>query len=116
VSGVGNPDKLSDFLKKHQIKIKDHLIFPDHHLFGIDDLKKIAKYAEKNKIDSVLMTLKDFVKIEPFYRKFNVNLDFKFKIYYIDIEFKVLDDKFWQELSQKVIQKAAQLKQVGELT
>jgi tetraacyldisaccharide 4'-kinase len=55
-AAIGNPKRFFDLLTTKNVKIKDTLIFNDHHLFAESDLPK----------ETVIMTEKDAVKCRDF--------------------------------------------------
>ena len=67
VSGIANPRPLKKLLEE-QSKIYDMILFPDHHIFTIDDWKEIKKrfnsISAKDKI--ILSTEKDAVRLIKF--------------------------------------------------
>ncbi len=67
ICGIANPKPIKEFLNAYSITY-DMIIFNDHHIFDMDDLKKIKQQFEKietaNKI--ILTTEKDSVRLEKF--------------------------------------------------
>ncbi|MDD7914587.1 tetraacyldisaccharide 4'-kinase [Polaribacter ponticola] len=84
ITGIANPQPLTDFLKSKRIKFK-HLKFSDHHNFSqkeineIDDKFKIMKSDKK----LILTTEKDYTRLENFIKDLS----------YIQIETNFLSDK-----------------------
>lgn len=64
--GLGNPNSFIDLLKRHEIDIKDFLIYPDHHNYEIKDFELITKVAMNHKVEDIIITEKDSVKIQEF--------------------------------------------------
>ena len=62
-AGIGNPVNFFNLLKKKNIKVKKTLSFPDHYNFSKDELTKICKIAEENKLE-ILTTEKDYLRIK----------------------------------------------------
>ncbi len=67
VCGIANPDPLKEVLTDH-VATYEMLLFRDHHIFNIDDLKEIKKQFEKieNKNKLILTTEKDGVRLSKF--------------------------------------------------
>ncbi len=59
-AGIGLPDKFFDMLKDEGVELSNRIAFPDHHSYGADDIEKIIKVANGNKI---VTTEKDFVRL-----------------------------------------------------
>ncbi len=72
VTAIANASRLDRFLPLH---VKEKFIFPDHHNFCLSELEDIIK---KTGATSLLVTTKDYVKIE----KFGLNLS----ILQLDVE------------------------------
>lgn len=62
--GIGNPQSFLNTLKENNVSVSDCLIFPDHHNYSSDDLKNLTQLAIKNKVDNIITTEKDSIKIE----------------------------------------------------
>lgn len=60
VTAIANASRLDRFLPN---SVKDRFIFPDHHPFTFNELENIVKKRESS---SLLVTRKDWVKIEDF--------------------------------------------------
>jgi tetraacyldisaccharide 4'-kinase len=66
MSGIGNSESFSKFLKFNKFKIQKYIEFPDHHQYTeveINDIIHEAKIANSK----ILTTEKDFVKIPKKY-------------------------------------------------
>lgn len=67
ISGIANPGSLKKYLEE-QSNYYETILYPDHHIFHIDDWKnmkkKFDKIASKNKI--ILSTEKDAVRLMKF--------------------------------------------------
>lgn len=77
--GIGSPDIFFDCLENMGFKIVLKKIFADHHNFLDFEVSKIIEEAKKKQLD-VVTTQKDFIKINPKYRKkiFVAKLKIKF--------------------------------------
>ena len=62
MSGIGNP---KPFVKstREQYKVVATYNFPDHHIYSVDDLQRVAKSLEKHPEARLLTTEKDAVKL-----------------------------------------------------
>lgn len=58
ITGIANPQPILDHLRDSGIKISEHLRFPDHHIFSLDELKKIKAISVP-----IITTAKDAVRI-----------------------------------------------------
>jgi tetraacyldisaccharide 4'-kinase len=64
VVGLADPRPFYDTLLQWDAQLEDFLEFPDHHVYTLDDWKKIA-YVSRG-LDLVVTTEKDLVKLERF--------------------------------------------------
>ncbi|MDR0610475.1 MAG: tetraacyldisaccharide 4'-kinase [Planctomycetaceae bacterium] len=62
--GIGNPNAFHQTLENCGAHIIELVPFPDHHQFKTEDLDELEKIAKRENVDSILCTMKDFVKIE----------------------------------------------------
>ena len=61
-AGIAYPEKFFNSLKQQGAKIVKEMIYPDHHIFGENDLLNLAEIA--NKTQSILVTTKkDHIRI-----------------------------------------------------
>ena len=63
-SGIANPYSFIENLKQNNLKIMEHLIYPDHYNYSFGDIKEIINYADKHRVEDIITTEKDAVKIE----------------------------------------------------
>jgi tetraacyldisaccharide 4'-kinase len=61
--GLGNPAGFRHALATCGFHIDGFREFPDHHLYGPDDLNRLAEWADRAKADALICTHKDLVKI-----------------------------------------------------
>lgn len=64
VSAIGSPECFEKTILRLGLKIKKHFIFRDHHAYTREDIAGIEDYCKKNKIDTVVTTEKDAVKLK----------------------------------------------------
>ncbi len=85
IAGIGNPENFFKLIEDNNLKIEDKLIFPDHHQFTENEMKKIVNEAE-SKDYQIIMTEKDYYKIHKFklekidYLKVSLKIDKKEKL------------------------------------
>ena len=64
-SGVAKNDEFLYTLSGLDCKVAGSMGFPDHHDYTAADLAGVCRQAEKNDVDYIVTTEKDFVKLEP---------------------------------------------------
>ncbi|MBP7216047.1 MAG: tetraacyldisaccharide 4'-kinase [Candidatus Omnitrophica bacterium] len=64
VSGIADPQSFEALVKKNEMTIGFSLRFADHHVFVKQDLEKIAHYARLHRIDTLVTTEKDAVRLK----------------------------------------------------
>jgi tetraacyldisaccharide 4'-kinase len=86
VCGIANPKPLKDFFSV-QFNSYDMLRYPDHHIFGMDDLAEIKKQFEKMQSDNkiIITTEKDAVRLVKFEKELK-----GFPIYVLPIQHSFL--------------------------
>ncbi len=90
LSGIGDPAYFENSLKKLGIEIVRSFRYPDHHRYTKKDLVKIYQECRARKIDSIVTTQKDAVRLKPVVRH---AISFDIPIYILRIEMKITDDK-----------------------
>ena len=91
--GIGNPEEFENTLKKYKFKISKKFIFPDHHNYSNEDLKKIKKIALKDKLE-IITTEKDYKRI---------NNNIKKNIKYLKVKLQIENlKKFSNFLKEKI--------------
>jgi len=63
--GIGRPGGFFDALELSEAKVVDKVVFEDHHLYTENELKDLARRAEKAGAERLVTTEKDAVKIDP---------------------------------------------------
>ncbi len=87
VSGVGNPQPFIDQMAR-SYNLVDQIIYNDHHVYRMGDLKAMTERLEKHPDSVIIITEKDAVKLRvP--NKFPDEL--RKKIYYIPIRIDFID-------------------------
>jgi len=82
LGGIGAPETFKKSLERLGANIKCFLAFPDHYAYSAKDVEKIVAIGEKYKVDAIVTTEKDEVRLLPFIVKFD-----NFFSLVIDVEF-----------------------------
>jgi len=90
-SGIGNPSDFKDILLENKFNVAREMVFPDHHDYSLNDLKKIQNIA-KNENLKIITTEKNFMQIPE---KFKKEIDF------LTIDLVIQDEKKLIELLTK---------------
>ena len=91
--GIGNPEEFENTLNKYKFKVSKKFIFPDHHNYTNEDLKKIKKIALKNKLE-IITTEKDYKRLTNNNRK---------NVKYLKVELKIENLKKFYNFLKKTI-------------
>lgn len=65
LAGVARPEGVFASLRRLGLPVAAELAFPDHHLYGPDDFERIGRILDENRLDGVVTTGKDGVKLTP---------------------------------------------------
>lgn len=65
VTSIANTAGLTHFLEQQQLRIK-HKKYRDHYHFTSDDVQTLNEIVRKQKLNYILTTSKDYVKLKPF--------------------------------------------------
>ena len=91
--GIGNPEEFENTLNKYKFKISKKFIFPDHHNYTNEDLKKIKRIALKEKLE-IITTEKDYKRLTNKHKK---------SIKFLKVELKIENfKKFKNFLKEKI--------------
>lgn len=85
VTAIARPNRLSQFLP--EVVSKNY--FEDHHFFTKEELQEVLK---KDNADSILLTYKDFVKVESF------GLPLSLLDLHVEVQervFEIIDNYLW---------------------
>ena len=75
ISGIGNNQKFVDTIKKLNIKLVKSLFFEDHAIYDKKKIAIIEKEIKTNKIEKIITTSKDYVKLpKSFCEKYQVEV------------------------------------------
>lgn len=69
VSAIGSPECFEKTILRLGLKINKHFTFRDHHAYTYKDLIAIEDYCKANKLDIVITTEKDAVKIGKLFHR-----------------------------------------------
>ena len=81
IAGIANPENFFKLLKENDLNIEKKLIFPDHYEFTKAEIKNIVEDV-KNENLQIIMTEKDYYKIE----NFNIH-----EIEYLKLSLKIIN-------------------------
>lgn len=76
VCAIANPLHFKRTLTEAGLAVKIFEAFPDHHIFTADDLRRLIKKAQREKIQHLVFSTKDAVKIRTIMPSRNANLYF----------------------------------------
>jgi tetraacyldisaccharide 4'-kinase len=63
MSGIGNPQSFQTLLTSLGAIVLDHAIFPDHHYYTREEVRRVVKMAEQLRADRIVTTEKDAMKL-----------------------------------------------------
>ena len=98
--GLANSEQFFKMLEMLGGKIVWHRNFKDHHRYTLKELHKIKKKAENLQASYIVMTEKDAVKIN------DLSDDIADVFLYLDIEFKVKQEKEFFNILSKTVNKS----------
>lgn len=90
VSGLGNPHSFINLLKSNSINPKDKVNFSDHHNYTLNTIKNLIARCNKNKINSIITTEKDAIKIKKYGELF---AKYKIECFVVSIEIIIKNNK-----------------------
>ncbi len=61
--GIAEPESFYQTLQKLDARLVECFSFLDHHFYSVEDLERIKKFVDKNHIEIVITTQKDWVKL-----------------------------------------------------
>jgi len=95
ISGIGNPKSFENSIRSLGINFSHYFIFPDHHNFKYKkDILPIIQRGIEEKINAILTTEKDFMKLQ------NIPLS-GIDFYYAQLDIKINNLKEFEELINK---------------
>ncbi len=85
---IADPQSFRQSLQECGVVVDGFFTFSDHHVFTVEDLAPIRRYAKDRQIRIILTTHKDAVKIQNF-REFWQG----YRVYYLDLELEITQGK-----------------------
>jgi tetraacyldisaccharide 4'-kinase len=86
--GIANPSYFENMLEEAGLKVGRKFIYPDHHNYSERDLKFIKRVILSDKINTIVTTHKDAVRL----RQFTPILG-DVKIFYLKIKLKIIENE-----------------------
>lgn len=96
LSGIGSPVSFEKTISSLGIKVKRHFIFRDHHWYRAKDLHRIKIYCLENKINTVITTEKDAVRLKALSSQLSA-----ISFFALRIQLRIIDNEqeFYKRLS-----------------
>lgn len=95
VSAIGSPECFEKTILRLGLKINKHFIYRDHHGYTEKDISDVEDYCDKNKLDIVVTTEKDAVKLKSFQLS---ALSFQLLVLKVRLEIIENEDGFYNRL------------------
>ncbi|NLE57369.1 MAG: tetraacyldisaccharide 4'-kinase, partial [Planctomycetes bacterium] len=86
LAGIARPDALERTLADMGINAAEVQWWPDHHQYTVADAKVIHDWADRNRLDALITTEKDAVKLDV------LKADWPLPVVALHIEMEMLDD------------------------
>ncbi len=102
MSGIGNPTPFINGLNTNY-KVVGSLIFDDHHVYKVKDIKSVEKRLKEHPNAKIITTEKDAVKMV---RSNKIDPEVRKRMFYVPINISFIDDSkvdFLQKLHDNVI-------------
>ncbi len=111
MSGIGNPKPFVKGVRKHY-NVVDNLVYPDHHVYTVEDIEKIVSHIKQHPNAMLLTTEKDAVKLR---RSRRVPDLMRERLFYQPVKVEFLegsDENFFETLKSDLLGKV----HLGDLT
>lgn len=94
-SGIGNPLSFGTTLSRLELKVKEHVVFRDHHRFDSKDHRKLVNRARQLGATALITTEKDAVKFSGFDKS-------ETPVYYVTVEVEFLQGEapLWEAIEK----------------
>jgi len=69
VSSVGDPEGVEATVRRLNVSVAWHRIFPDHYRYQGPEWLAVAQHAQAQRLDGIVTTEKDWVRLEPLLRR-----------------------------------------------
>ena len=89
-SGIGDPASFERTVSTLGIELKSHMVFPDHHEFGITELRALEDSLKAHSADYLLTTEKDSVRLSSADDERKQFLE-RTPSFYVEIEQQILE-------------------------
>ncbi len=91
--GIANPERFWHSLRALGLNPVTVISFPDHHLYGPNDMQKLSESAKRHKVNAIITTEKDMVKLAELRHQLpnlyslplDMNIDHDFKRDVLDV-------------------------------
>ncbi len=93
-SGIATPEDFFETLKRSGAIVIETISFPDHYEYGEEDVIRIIDTAKRKKVDFVITTEKDEVKLTDYVQMFN-------GLYSLVIDIRFLNEKLFCDWLEK---------------
>lgn len=92
VSGIGSPETFTKSVKQDMgLDIAHHFVFPDHHAYTKNDLKRILEVLKPK--DILLTTEKDFIRLQEY-----SDLEEYLRVLRVDFSIRGSVNEFWNQI------------------
>ncbi len=96
LSGIANPIYFDNLISQLRLKVKRELIYPDHYEYKQKDLTSIKQLAKEMKVDTIVTTHKDAVRL-----RYILNFSQSLNVFYLKIRLKVVESE--KELHNRIL-------------
>ena len=93
VSGIASPQPFIKISKKMFVNIVDNFTFSDHCIYNKRTISKIKSSIKKNNARGIVTTMKDFIKIKPYFSGFS--------IFVVDVEYDIINVEVLEKMLKK---------------
>ena len=88
-SGIGNPESFARTLNSLGMEVKEHVVFPDHHLYREGELRNLENLLVETRADYCVTTEKDVARLLSPKDEFQIFLE-KTPLFFVEIEQSVI--------------------------
>ena len=92
-SGIASPQPFIKISKKMFVNIVDNFTFSDHCIYNKRTISKIKSSIKKNNAHGIVTTMKDFIKIKPYFSGFS--------IFVVDVEYDIINVELLEKMLKK---------------
>jgi tetraacyldisaccharide 4'-kinase len=96
LAGIANPIYFDKMISNLNFKIKRELIYPDHYEYKASDVNFIMELAREIRVDAVVTTHKDAVRLKSF-----INLFKSVNLFYLKVKLEVVEGE--KELLARIL-------------